>query len=167
MAKLPACATGGVLSSRLRAFAMAAVSGIALLLASCDNYHHDQWVIRQPSPANVRKVKSVVDVTARESGLRPITSPSKVPDTITCHESEPPFQITLGARKSDGLLIVDLTCFHPGVKPPARYATARSAIAARLHASFGERLETRAREEVIPIRHASDTAFAAPVPRGD
>ena len=141
-----------MLTMKMRRLSLAFVVLVALVCAGCDSLHHTQYVVADASASDKATIKSVVETSASEAGFADKTETSKVPDTIVFYlQPVPHFPVSLGARRVGEFVVVDLSCFHPGVAKPPAFKSLESSLTETLALEFGERLTMPDYKHLIPI----------------
>ena len=131
---------------------LAFVLWVALVCAGCDALHYTQYVVANASASDRATIKRVVDTSASEAGFADKTETSKVPDTIVFYlQPVPDYPVTLGARIVGESVVVDLSCFHPGVAKPPAFKSLESSLTETLTVEFRERLSMPAYKDRIPV----------------
>jgi hypothetical protein len=122
---------------------LASVVAIVAALAGCDTLNRIQYQIAESSTNAADRVL-VIDVVrnaAATAGLIDRTSASNVPETLGFFaEPVDHFPTILRARAAGDLLVVDLSCFHPGPGKSKAYSAAEAILSTSLQRDFGARL---------------------------
>jgi hypothetical protein len=120
----------------------ACLTFLALLLTSCDTYHHEQYKISRAANVGDRtKVKEVLASIASSSGLRDCYRISRAPHTVAlyCDMDVVPYSgAQLGAREAGSVIVIDL--LHSLGSQTRAFNRAHKLLEPALSAKFGERL---------------------------
>ena len=112
---------------------------VALFLAGCDSVNVEQYRVARASRERPAKVKHALASVASQLSLEDRTATSRAADTLVFY-IEPHvehFAVELGARGSNGDLLIDLSAgFGP---TPPKYREAERLLAAGLSEEFGTR----------------------------
>jgi len=134
---------GRILVRRMRVSpCYACLTLLALVLTSCDTYHHEQYKIARAANLGDRtKVRDLLASIASSSGLRDCYRISRAPHTLAlyCDMDVIPYSgAQLGAREAGAIIIVDL--LHSLGSQTRAFNRAHKLLQPELAATFGERL---------------------------
>jgi hypothetical protein len=123
-------------------FTLTVSACIFALLGACDTLNRMQYQVAGASQTERSRLVEIVTTAAAAAGLTEHAVTSKVPNALAYFQ-EPIeyFPTASGVRTVNELLVVDLSCFHPGSGEAKAFSAARRTLDDLLSREFGVRVK--------------------------